>query len=234
MSLPTFVYTAEIRQFDIAQMGVQYTGMDFGKVLVTDRLAREIFSAAARERLLYSRGAEAPPSSLPGMARQRALSLLILFDRLVIHEFGGGGFRLPDLEQEGIVEIIPAIEPPVSVPLATKWEKGRLGSPNRPPRRLLQSLALVQEFRPLVTNRLLLGKDDFVNLVAGKLHISRRKFIDLFLNYAICYAQGDEHAMQKCPFKELFPEDFLREITEELFDFSRGGTSSYRQRTLCC
>src|SRR2546428_7202769 len=110
----------------------------------------------------------------------------MLFDRLVIHEVGGGGFRLPNLEKEGIPEIIPVVEVPGGVPpLASKWKKGRLGSRNRPPRKLLQSLALLQEFRPLVTNRLLLGKIDFVNTVAKALHISRRKFIDLFLDYAI-------------------------------------------------
>jgi hypothetical protein len=86
------------------------------------------------------------------MAGQRALSLIVLFDRLLIHEFGEGTFRLPDLEKEGIVEIVPADQPPAGVPpLSTTWKKGELDSRGRPPKALLRSLSLVQQFRPLVT-----------------------------------------------------------------------------------
>src|ERR1035441_444120 len=154
--------------------------MDFGKVLVTDRLAWDIFGAAALEKFLFlGDPSELAPQRRAGMARQRALSLIVLFDRLLIHEFGKGAFRLPDLEKDGIVEIIPADQPSVAVPpLETTWRKGELGSRGRPPKGLLRSLSLVQQFRPLVTNRLLTGSNEFVSIVAEALGLSRRALID--------------------------------------------------------
>jgi hypothetical protein len=72
--------------------------VDFSRVLVTDRLAWEIFGAAAREKLLFvQKPDDQHPRTRSGTAGQRALSLLILFDHLVIHDFGPGTFRLPDL-----------------------------------------------------------------------------------------------------------------------------------------
>ena len=67
------------------------THVDFGRVLVTDRLAWEIFGAAALEKLLFlGHPSEPPPQKRAGFAGQRALSLIVLFDRLLIHEFGDG------------------------------------------------------------------------------------------------------------------------------------------------
>jgi hypothetical protein len=75
--------------------------MDFQRVLVTDKLAWEIFGAAAREQLLFTNKPEEESfRRRPGASAQHALSLLVLFDRLVIHDFGEGTFRIPDLEKE--------------------------------------------------------------------------------------------------------------------------------------
>jgi len=87
--------------------------VDFNRVLVTDRLAWEIFGAAARDKLLFVRTTEDQPTrSRLTHVSQRALSLIVLFDRLVIHDFSPGTLRLPDLENEGIVEVVPRYEPP--------------------------------------------------------------------------------------------------------------------------
>ena len=199
--------------------------MDFSRVLVTDRLAREIFAAAAQERLLFIREPdEQQPHTRPGTSRQRALSLLVLFDCLVIHDFGQGAFRLPDIEKEGIVEIIPGDQPPGDVPaLTTRWRKGRLGSRRKPPKKLLQSLSLVQQFRPLVINRLLKVKVEFNRLMADTLRVSQRQHLNLFFDYALAYVQGDEATVREHIFNEAFYEDHLRAMTEELFDFAARG-----------
>ena len=61
--------------------------MDFSRVLVTDRLGWEIFGASAREKLLFVQNPnEQQPGARLGTAGQRGLSLLVLFDRLVIHD----------------------------------------------------------------------------------------------------------------------------------------------------
>lgn len=194
-------------------------------MLVTDRLAWQLFAEAAREKLLFVRSSsEETPHARSGVAGQRALSLLVLFDRLVIHEFGDGIFRLPDLEKEGIVEIVPAGDVPKNVPaLTTKWKKDRTGSRGRPPRVLLQSLSLVQDFRPLVINRLLMVESKFDDALAHGLGVSRREYINLLLNYAIYYIQGDEVAVRSHVFSEALPPDFLAKITEELFAFTARG-----------
>jgi hypothetical protein len=199
--------------------------VDFGHVLVTDRLAWEIFGAAAVEKVLFSSDpSEQMPRSRAGMAGQRALSLIVLFDKLLIHEFGRSAWRLPDLEKEGIVEIIPADQPAAGVPpLPTNWRKGELGSRRRPPKNLLRSLSLVQQFRPLVTNRLLTGSNQFVNELARAVGLSRRAMIDTFLDYAIAYIQGHVKDVREHVFNEVFPNDLLNEITDELFDFSVRG-----------
>jgi len=199
--------------------------VDFSRVLVTDRLAWEIFGAAAREKLLFvQKPADQHPRTRSGTAGQRALSLLILFDHLIIHDFGPGTFRLPDLEKEGIVEIIPAHQFPDNVSaLSTKWRKGRLGSRGRPPKQLLQSLSLVQQFRPLVVNRLLKGQGAFDSLIAEAIGVSRRQYINVFLDYALAYAQGDEATIRDHVLTKVLPNDVLHDLSEELFDFKARG-----------
>ena|ERR1035441_6153445 len=145
--------------------------MDFKRILVTDSLAWEIFGAAARDRLLFVRAAgdEIRPSRRK-LISQRALSLIVLFDRLVIHDFSRGILRLPDLEKEGIVEVVAAHETPQRPKaLSTRWEQGRLGSRGRPPKELLRSLTLVEQVRPLVVNRILTARSDCDSFVADAL-----------------------------------------------------------------
>lgn len=100
--------------------------MDFKRILVTDNLAWQIFGAAAREKFLFVRdAADEPAVSSRTLAGQKALSLIILFDRLVIHDFSDGRLRLPDLENEGVVEIVAAHKPPTDQkPLSTRWREG--------------------------------------------------------------------------------------------------------------
>jgi hypothetical protein len=192
--------------------------MDFQRVLVTDKLAWEIFGAAAREQLLFTNKPEEHSfRRRPGASAQRALSLLVLFDRLVIHDFGEGTLRIPDLEKEGIVEVLPGDwKPGKMTALGTKWKKGRLGSRGRPPKSLLQSLALVQQFRPLVINRLLTGKIDFIDMLSDALRVSRRRSVELFLDYSIAYIQGDRTAVRSHVLNRILG----RSLKEQLFAFS--------------
>jgi hypothetical protein len=167
--------------------------VDFSRVLVTDRLAWEVFGAAAQERLLFTRQSdEQQPHTRPGTARQRALTLLVLFDSLVVHEYGEGTFRLPDLEKDGIVEIISSRQAPYNGPaLRTKWGRGVFNKAQ------LQDLSLIQRFRPLVINRALKSKgDDFSSVMAKHLGGSRRKYLNLFFDYVLAIYQGDMKALQ--------------------------------------
>lgn len=76
---------------------------DFTRVLLTDKIAWELYGLAARERMLYSSDAkEITPAPKRGAVSQRALSFLVLFDNVIIHDFSNGAFRIPDLEGDGI------------------------------------------------------------------------------------------------------------------------------------
>jgi hypothetical protein len=80
---------------------------DFTRVLLTDKIAWELFGLAARERMLYSSDTEeTTPTPGRGAVSQRALSFLVLFDNIIIHDFSTGAFRIPDLESEGILQVI--------------------------------------------------------------------------------------------------------------------------------
>ena len=80
---------------------------DFTRALLTDKIAWELFGLAARERMLYSSDAEeSTPTPKHGAVSQRALSFLVLFDNVIIHDFSHGAFRIPDLEGEGILQVI--------------------------------------------------------------------------------------------------------------------------------
>jgi hypothetical protein len=194
--------------------------MDFRRVLVTDRLSNELFAAAAKDNLLFlrSRHTELPPVS-GGLARQRALSLLVLFDQILIHEDGLGELRIPDLEQEGIVKIISATGPSdgdVS-PLVTTWKKS--DPRGFPPKALLQSLARVRQLRPIVANRIMGISPQFASFVAKKAGTSRRVFIEQLLDYATAYVQGQNELMQEHPLNQFLPKSFLKSMKKDLFCF---------------
>ncbi len=203
--------------------------MDFRRVLATDRLSSELFATAAKDRLLFlrNRRTELPPTS-GGLARQRALSLLVLFDQILIHEDGPGNLRIPDLEQEGIVKIIPATEPSgrdVS-PLSTTWR--RSDSRGVPPKALLRSLARIRQQGPLVANRLVGLNLEFVNFVAKKAGVSRRTFIEKLLDFATAYVQGHDAILDQHPLNELLPKSFIKSMQKDLFRFEeiRGGLNA--------
>lgn len=194
--------------------------MDFRRVLATDRLSNELFAAAAKDKLLFlrNRRTDLPPAS-GRLARQRALSLLVLFDQILIHEDGPGDLRIPDLEQEGIIKIIPATGPSDGdVPsLATTWR--RSDPRGFPPKALLQSLARVRQLRPIVANRLVRINPQFVSFVAKKAGISRRVFIEHLLDYATAYVQGQNKLMEELPLNQFLPKSFLKSMRKDLFYF---------------
>src|SRR6266478_2748501 len=119
---------------------------DFSRVLLAHDLASSIFSAAAQEKLLFTRSAkDGLPQVRRSQARQRALTLLVLFDRIILHELGEGDFRLPDLENDGIVEVIPLLHPESSAkPIRSSWRRGSLKHHGKPRRSLLQTLRVIE------------------------------------------------------------------------------------------
>jgi hypothetical protein len=179
---------------------------DFTRVLLTDSLAWELFGLAARERLLYISDSDEPPTPRLGKLSQRTLSLLVLFDKVIVHDFSKGSFRVPDLENEGAIQVMARSSPVGQVePLSTQWRLGPLGSRKRPPRSLLRSLRVLKEERPLVIGRLLTTKSDWERSLATALGVSRPRFLNAFFDYAVACVEGDQAVIQENIFCNACP-----------------------------
>lgn len=193
---------------------------DFTRVLLTDKVAWELFGLAAREHMLYTSGAgDNPPIPQRGAVSQRALSFLVLFDKVIVHDFSEGAFRIPDLESDGIVQVIARGEPAQPVePLRTRWKEGPLRKRRRPPASLLRSLRLLKEERTLIIERLLSVRSDWERSLAIALRVSRRGFLSAFFDYALACVEGDNEVLRESLLNRL-PDDMLTHWTRRLFDF---------------
>ena len=208
--------------------------MNFKQVLVTDKVALSFFAMAEKEGMLYSRnGEEVPVRKVSAALRQRILSLIVLFDKVLIHDFTEGTFRIPDLEIDGIVDVKAVGEPLRTIsPLSIKWKQGYHGPRDRPPKPLLKSLRLMEEYRHLIISRLSAHRDEFNKAVAKSLGYSYQRYLEEFLEYATAYARGDDKILSNHPLREIFGNKQLKFIKEELFDFSSKDSLSPTNATL--
>ena len=199
----------------------------FDEVLVTDALAWTLFGLAQREGLLYTAGGEgssgrhAKPKDC-----QAALSLLVLFDKLVVHDLSppANGCRLPDLESAGILEVVTAGEPSAKPPpLKSSWTPNKVDPRPSPPVFLRRDLALLQRYKPLIIDRLMTANLEFDSHMARTLHISRRAYHNAFLDLAIHYAMGNLEALRDNIIERALPRRLLNEFKREFFDFERHG-----------
>ena len=193
---------------------------DFTRVLLTDKVAWELFGLAEREHMLYTSDAgKNLPIPKRGAVSQRALKFLVLFDKVIIHDFSEGAFRIPDLESDGVVQVIARGKPARPVePLRTRWKRGPLRNRRRPPASLLRSLRLLKEERSLVIDRLLSVRSDWERSLAAALGVSRRGFLSAFFDYAIACVEGDQVVLRESLLNRL-PDDMLVHWTKRLFDF---------------
>jgi hypothetical protein len=193
---------------------------DFTRVLLTDKVAWGFFGLADREHLLYtSHAGDNTPAPQRGAINQRTLSLLVLFDKIIVHDFSDSAFRIPDLENDGIVQVIARETPANPVePLPTRWKKGPLRSRKKPPASLLRSLRLLKEESSLVIDRLLSVRSDWETSLATALHVSRRGFLTAFFDYALACVEGNTAVLRESILNRL-PDDMLAYWTRRLFDF---------------
>jgi hypothetical protein len=135
------------------------SGIQFDKALVTDGLAWALFGMAKREGLLDASEVESSVVGLPGRSiRQAALTLLLMFDKVVVHDLSlpPGEFRIPALEHDGLLEIVPALYPSRKpLPLLSTWKPTTFDRRGKPPVSLRRDLALMRTYRPFIINRLL-------------------------------------------------------------------------------
>jgi hypothetical protein len=199
--------------------------ISFNKVLVTNGMAWTLFGVAQQEGLLYTREEGDYTGSPPRLRdRQAALSLMVLFDKLVIHEITPNTFRLPDLERDGVLEIVTAPEAITKIaPLKSAWKPTKT-DPRRPlPVKLRRDLALVQMYKPLIIDRLMSKASKADSQVARALGVSRRTYYREFLDFATHYALGNRALLHENLIECSLPRNLLNKIKNELFDFQRRG-----------
>lgn len=180
---------------------------------------------AQQEGLLYTKDGEGFTGRLPRRRdRQAALSLLVLFDKLLVHDHSPGTFRLPDLERDGVLEIVAASEPMAKVaPLRSSWKPSKTDPRKTPPLSLRRDLALVQTYKPLIVDRLMSVRSDFESHMVRILGISRRTYNNEFLDLAINYALGNRALLRNNLIERALPRKLLDEMKRELFDFQKRG-----------
>ena len=137
---------------------------------------------------------------------------------MVIHNYAKDEHcRIPDLEKQGFVEIVSADWRPRGRPLKTQWQPTKHDKRAPPPKQLLQSLVLVRRHLPLIVNRLISKRAlYFIDILADWIGVSRRRAAEMFIDYAILYAQGDPAAVRAHPLDDVLAPD----LKSQLFDFS--------------
>src|SRR4051812_25473462 len=180
----------------------------------------ELLQAADKEDLLFVKdpGSRPPPRQRLNAATQRALSLLVLFDKVVIHNYAKDEHcRIPDLEKEGFVEIVSADWRARGRPPKTQWQPPEYDKRALPPQQLLQSPVLVRHHLPLIVNRLISKRAlDFIDILADWIGVSRRRAAEMFIDYAILYVQADPAAVRAHPLDDVLAPD----LKKQLFNFS--------------
>jgi len=208
-------------------MMISSYSLRFDHVLATDGIARSFFELAKDEGLLYStEGSELPGHGPTRRVLQAALTLLVLFDKVVIHDNvpGPPSNRIPDLERDGIIEVIGGTEPlQKSAPLKTTWIPSKHDPRGTPPLSLRRSLSLIQAYKPLILDRLVALKVEDNVAFAKQLGITTRSYYSYLTDYAISYAVGDEKGVAGNFLEKSFPAKMRKDFKRELFDFSRSG-----------
>jgi len=195
----------------------------FNEVLLADGMAWTLFGLAQQEGLLYTKKGEGfsgrPPSERD---KQAVLSLFVLFDKLIVHDYthDTGTYRFPDLEREGMLEVIAAFESSERpVPLESSWKPSKFDPRLKAPRSHRQSLALVRDYKPLIIDRLMSASATYDATIAVKLNISRRVYYSELLDLAIGYVTGNTTLLRTNLIEQKLSRRFLNQIKREFFDF---------------
>jgi hypothetical protein len=175
--------------------------MNYDGVIFTDRLADELFGQASREGML-PRG---PHDDYLKSARrtrsvQNALSLFVLFDRVLVPVFHPS-LRIPVLEDTGIVRLIPFTLSSPSPHLRTRSDT------------MLNTLERIAPIRPFVLAGMAQYRGDPMGrLIAETLHAPREWVYGHFIDLALAFYRGRRDELKSNPLYRLLPRSVLPDI----------------------
>jgi hypothetical protein len=171
--------------------------MDFGKVILADKLRQGIIGQAARDGLLtMEEGGELGKAFYHPRNRQEALSLLVLFEKILIPNFESA-LNIPIIEDSGIAEFIPV--------------ESKLRSP-------AENLERTVETRPFVLNKLMSIKDSYWINLAKESHVSRRTLYDALIDYFLALYRNDEQGIRDNLLSQIYPPEVHQYIVERLYE----------------
>lgn len=186
-------------------------GIDFSSIVLADYYQDGLLCQAEKEGLL----AEAPNEDKGAHSRrsrcaQKALSMLVLYDRLILPIDPTLGIRIPRLERDGIVEFV-----------SPQWQSIQdLLEPGEPwNTRCKKDIATISPIRVLTLDFLMRIEDEFVKVLAEGLRVSRRRVYNAMLDFALARFAGrpEWEALSELP-DMLTGEDELLELIRRNLD----------------
>lgn len=178
---------------------------DFSKVILGTDVDLALVGQAAIDGLLV----DGSDGSLTPIARkkrnkQEALSLLVLFDNLVLTDLAGGNYHIPILEQEGILSVSQEQNLLVKDFEDSDW----YGNRNRDA--FIKALDRTVAVRPLVLEYLTRRKDKFVQSVADALDSTRKETLNAIIDFAHSHYLKDRSRLQSNPLYQKLPPDLIK------------------------
>ena len=186
--------------------------MDFQKVIASDSIRHTLLTVAEKEKLLLASAAQKHGSLRRDSCVQDTLSLLVLFDQILL-PVGDPSIHIPSLESEGIIRIIDFDLQSPTPRSANQYPQTILPGGEKE----LTILEPTIDVRPFVLNELMALKPTPIEkAMFQRFSLARRKFYDALLDYAIALYRYDVLALYRNPLSELLPDRLLDTINKVL------------------
>lgn len=184
---------------------------DFSKVVLGSQIDLALVGQAAMDGFLAPGAAE----DLTNLGRkmrnkQEALSLLVLFDQVILPDATGGNYEIPILEREGILQIHRGERLLLKDFEGSDWQR------NRDPEISVRVLDRTVSVRPLVLEYVARRSIEFVNEAAPLLGFTRKELINSIIDLAHFHYLGDKDRLKTNPIVQALPSSFIKDIRKGL------------------
>jgi len=178
------------------------------KVVLADRILGALTGQAAAEKMLSSDSTHWVKKAGSFRSTQDALSLIILFDRLLLPVHAGDVVDIPVLRDADALEVFQYDLRP-----SEAWSKKDA---------IFKALEPYESVRPFVLNRLMKLKwgtadaedAEFDRLLAAVAKGSRRTVYDAIIRYAIAFYREDKPAMEGSFLGRVLPSNLREEVLD--------------------
>jgi hypothetical protein len=192
--------------------------VDFKNVIASDDLATVLLNQASKEKMLEYKGnselIRLPTRSAKIM--QESLSLLILFDRIIIPNYIGD-IHIPAIEDNGLIEFISdnqCFEIANRHSSSSQYRSGFSG--------VIEKALPAKE---MILNRLIKDKNEFWGILAKGTRLGRYRLYEAVFDYFFAYYHKDQDGLRSNLLNEMIPNYALKMIRRSL---SRDSVDPYK------